>query len=222
MLIRVGLEPGVGGRTLAWGLDFPGCFADGANDSETLINFARRLLDYEAWVDLHAEVPWFTLVNPDFRIVEAAPSPLVSSPRPGAFFEDDRRPLSSQEMEQVLLVQRWQSEELLAGLEFLPEEATQLLQESAGLISRTLRLIAQDMYEILSVLEPALPSYPAEESPLAQFEFTSALIPSVLAAWVGRETVIEKNEERWSARKATRLLLWRLRVGIDQVRALVL
>jgi len=212
----------VGGRTLAWGLDFPGCFADGANDSEALINFARRLLDYEAWIDLHAEVPWFTLVNPDFRIVEAAPCPLVSSPKPRAFFEDDRRALSSQEMEQVLLVQRWQSEELLAGLEFLPEEATQLLLESAGLISKTLRLIAQDMYEILTVLEPALPSYPVEESALAQFEFTSALIPSVLAAWIGRETVIEKNEERWSARKATRLLLWRLRVGIDQVRALVL
>ena len=55
MLIRVGLEYGVGGGILAWALDFPGCFAYGQADAEVMLNFARSLLAYEAWINLHAD-----------------------------------------------------------------------------------------------------------------------------------------------------------------------
>ena len=71
MLIRVGLEYGIGGRTLAWGLDFPGCFAFGEDDAELMLRFAKALLTFEEWVRLHTDEPWFQLLNPDFRIVEA-------------------------------------------------------------------------------------------------------------------------------------------------------
>lgn len=124
MLIRVGLEYGIGGRTLAWGLDFPGCFAFGEEDAELMLRFAKALLTFEEWVRLHTDEPWFQLLNPDFRIVEAYHNKQNSAggedEESRAAFEDDLRPLEREEITNALQVFRWQREELLAGLEFLP------------------------------------------------------------------------------------------------------
>ncbi|HOF25612.1 MAG TPA: hypothetical protein PK982_05070, partial [Anaerolineaceae bacterium] len=118
VLIRVGLEYGVGGRILAWALDFPGCFAYGQADAEVMLNFARNLLAYEAWINLHADQAWFNLINLDFRIVEVFKpenaSCMARSSQPVAFFEDDRRALSQDEVQHALAVYSWQREELLA------------------------------------------------------------------------------------------------------------
>jgi hypothetical protein len=212
----------VQGRSFAWGLDFPGCLADGAQDSDAILNFARRVLAYEAWINLHTDAPWFTLLNPDFRIVEVAPPLKMASSRPRAFFADDRRPLVPADVEQALLVQRWQAEVRLAGMEFLPvEAAAQLKQESGSPIRLSLSQMARDIYEILAVLESALPSFPAQKSVLAQLEFTDALTQAILPAWAAKEEIITRNGELWSARKAIRLLLGRQRVGIDRIKTLV-
>ena len=34
MLIRIGIENNIEGRTLVWALDYPGCFAYGADEAE--------------------------------------------------------------------------------------------------------------------------------------------------------------------------------------------
>jgi len=57
MLIRVGIEALGSGRVLAWGLDFPGCFAYGSDDAEALLRFAGNLLNFGAWIDLHTDEP---------------------------------------------------------------------------------------------------------------------------------------------------------------------
>jgi len=40
MLIRVGLETFGEGRSLAWGLDFPGCFANGSDEAEAILRLS--------------------------------------------------------------------------------------------------------------------------------------------------------------------------------------
>ena len=226
MLIRVGLEYGVGGGILAWALDFPGCFAYGQADAEVMLNFARNLLAYEAWINLHADQAWFKLINLDFRIVEVFKpensSRLEGSSKPAAFFEDDFRALTQDEVQHALEVYSWQREELLAGLEFLPEEAYDRAEQRTGkTIPVMVSQIAQDCYDILAALKLPLPPFPTKNEAFAQLDFTTELVRGTLPAWAGVEAICEDSGEMWSPRKAIRHMLWRQRVGIEQIKASV-
>ena len=226
MLIRAGLEYGVGGGILAWALDFPGCFAYGQADAEVMLNFARNLLAYEAWINLHADQAWFNLINLDFRIVEVFnpdnASRLARSSKPVAFFEDDRRALTQDEAQHALAVYSWQREELLAGLEFLPEAAYDRAEQRTGkTISAMVSQMAQDFYDILAALRIPLPPFPSKDESLAQLDFTCELVRGTLPAWVRVEAISEVGGELWSPRKGMRHLLWRQREGIEQIKAMV-
>ena len=226
MLIRVALEYGVGGGILAWALDFSGCFAYGQADAEVMLNFARSLLAYEAWINLHADQAWFKLINLDFRIVEVFKpenlSRLEGSSKPVAFFEDDRRALRQDEVQHALAVYSWQREELLAGLEFMPEAAYARAEQRTGkTIPVMVSQMTQDCYDILAALKLPLPPFPTKNEAFAQLDFTTELIRGSLPAWAGVEAICEVSGELWSPRKAIRHLLWRQREGIEQIKALV-
>jgi len=226
VLIRVGLEYGVGGRILAWALDFPGCFAYGQADAEVMLNFARSLLAYEAWINLHADQAWFNLINLDFRIVEVFKpensSRLEVSSKPVAFFEDDFRALTQDEVQHALAVYSWQREELLAGLEFLPEAAYACEEQRTGkTIPIMVSQMAKDCYDILAALKLPPPPFPTKNGAFAQLDFTTELVRGTLPAWAGVEAICEVSGELWSPRKAIRHLLWRQREGIEQIKALV-
>jgi hypothetical protein len=223
VLIRVGLEYGVGGRILAWALDFPGCFAYGQADAEVMLNFARNLLDYEAWINLHADQAWFNLINLDFRIVEVFKpengSCMARSYKAVAFFEDDRRALTPDEAQHALAVYSWQREELLAGLEFLPEAAYDRAEQRTGkTIPAMVSQMAQDCYDILTALKLPLLPFPTISETLAQLDFTTKLVRETLPAWVGVEAIYEVDRELWSPRKVMRHLLWRQREGIEEIK----
>jgi len=223
VLIRVGLEYGVGGGSLAWALDFPGCFAYGQADAEVMLNFARNLLAYEAWINLHADQAWFNLINLDFRIVEVFKpenaSCMARSSQPVAFFEDDRRALRQDEVQHALAVYSWQREELLAGLEFLPEAAYARAEQRTGkTIPAMVSQVAQDCYDIMAAVKLPLPPFPTKSEALAQLDFTTELVRETLPAWVGVEAIYEVDRELWSPRKAMRHLLWRQREGIEEIK----
>jgi len=224
VLIRVGLEYGVGGGSLAWALDFPGCFAYGQANAEVMLNFTRNLLAYEAWINLHADQTWFNLINLDFRIVEVFKpdnaSRLARSSKPVAFFKDDRRALTQDEVQHALAVYNWQREELLAGLEFLPEAAYARAEQRTGkTIPAMVSQMAQDCYDILAALRIPLPPFPSKDESLAQLDFTSELVRGTLPACVGVEAMSEVGGELWSPRKGMRHLLWRQREGIEEIKA---
>jgi len=223
VLIRVGLEYGVGGGSLAWALDFPGCFAYGQADAEVMLNFARNLLAYEAWINLHADQAWFNLINLDFRIVEVFKpenaSCMARSSQPVAFFEDDRRALRQDEVQHALAVYSWQREELLAGLEFLPEVAYARAKQRTGkTIPAIVSQMTQDCYDILAALKLPLPPFLTKSEALVQLDFTTELIRRTLPAWVGVEAIYEVDRELWSPRKVMRHLLWRQREGIEEIK----
>ena len=70
MIVRVGLENGIEGRSLAWALGFPGCFAYGKDARTCLVNVPSTLLKYERWIAQHTPTPWVTLGNFDIRLVD--------------------------------------------------------------------------------------------------------------------------------------------------------
>lgn len=225
MLIRVGLEYGIGGRTLAWGLDFPGCFAFGEDDAELMLRFAKALLTFEEWVRLHTDEPWFQLLNPDFRIVEAYHNKQNSAggedEESRAAFEDDLRPLEREEIINALQVFRWQREELLAGLEFLPARLFEQTIPGRGWKTMdVVKQIARTECLYLKKLGLQVPDMADGTPPLNALQLCRQQVEKLLPGLEGSRVAVEQNGELWTGRKLVRRLLWQQRVRIDEIKSL--
>lgn len=225
MLIRVGMEALSPERMLAWGLDFPGCFAYGRNDAEALLRFAGNLLNFGAWVSLHTDEPWFHLGDVDFRLVEAYQGGgLPAEHREDgsvAFFEDDFRVLQRDEIANALTVFRWQREELLAGLEFTPVELLgQKIPGEARTIQEVLLHIARTELMYLNKLDLGAEPLPEGSNPLDALLFSQEQVETLLPGLEENSAAIEVDGELWSCRKLARRLLWHQRIQIDAVKRL--
>ncbi len=215
MLIRVGLEKNLDNCITAWSLDFPGCYAEGSENSEVMLRLTQALIRFEAWVDIHTDTPWFTLGDMDFRTEEVWQPTLVAEngkrSLARAFFSDDCRLVCKEEMETLQQVYKWQRDELVAGLEIaemqLMNRQTQIKAIAAAIISMENLL--------LSKLD-----YVAEEVP-ASLSASQEMVQRFMLGMIDDPLVHEIDGELWSCRKVLRLLLWHQRKMIDQIKLLL-
>lgn len=232
MHIRIGIENNIEGRTLAWALDYPGCFAYGQDEPEALIRLPRALLAYEGWIKNHTEDPWVDFGDLDLRVVERydtfrigedyRPAPEGQGYEVNAWFIDDWRPLSKTEIDQGLKIFRWQREELLAGLSTLDPEI--LDKERPGQrwnIWGIVKHIANAELWYLSRLELTHLNFkqldPDPEKRLAQ---TAALIEKSFPTFINIVNVTGIEGEFWSYRKILRRTLWHQRDHIEHIKEL--
>jgi uncharacterized damage-inducible protein DinB len=226
-LIQIGIERNVEGRTLAWALDYPGVFTYGDDDAEALMRMPRQILMFESWLELHTDQSWVQLEGLDMHIdetFEAFPVEFDGGIHGvHAFFRSDLPPLSEEEVQQALLVFNWQREELLAGVETLPAEM--LKHEFEGerwTIEGILEHIAQVESWYFSRLGFEIPKHTKSGDPFQMLGASAELTNHCLPELVGFDQVFEHHQEKWSARKLVRRLLWHQRDHIDHIRDLAL
>jgi hypothetical protein len=71
VIISIGLENGFEGRSIAWALDYPGCFSYGIDGSEAIVGIPQAVFSYQAWLDSHTANSWLKdLGDFDVRLVE--------------------------------------------------------------------------------------------------------------------------------------------------------
>ena len=103
MKFRIGVENNNDGRTIAWALEHPGCFAYGADAAEALANFPGAARAYSSWLTDNGG-DWLVLtddalpvseetfdvsfVDQDFELAEPGRGSMVES-----FFRYDWKPL---------------------------------------------------------------------------------------------------------------------------------
>ena len=218
--IRIGLEHQPDGSVRAWGLDFPGCLAEAPDDTEAVLRFAQALLRHSAWLDLHADSPWYQLDQFDFRVAEAATAP---SGFP-ATFHDDLRPLSGPDAERAVQIFTWQNEELLAGLESFTvtnssSEGTALNQA----ITDALQQMAARQYQLLGRLGlPGAQVRPLRGDPLDAIQSSAPILQGLLLQPDGSTTATGNADQNWTTRKSVRCLLGENRLDVDRIRDLIL
>ena len=98
--------------------------------------YASAVLDFDKWIRDHTDEPWAEFADLDFRIVERFTTfnldDNYKSVAPGqgtqinAWFLDDWRPLTSEEINNALKVFHWQRDELLAGYTTLSPEILEM------------------------------------------------------------------------------------------------
>jgi len=232
MQIRIGLENNIEGRSLAWALDYPGCFAYGLDESEALIGLPRALLAYEHWIQNHTSEPWVSFEDLDLRVVEKfetfhigadyKPAPPDEGYEINAWFIDDWRPLAAFEIERGLKIFHWQRDELLAGLSTLDPEV--LEREYPGQRWNILGIakhIANAELWYLQRLDLTSLHYtnlsPDYETRLSQ---TAALIEQTFPGFAEKVVVKGIDGEFWSYRKILRRTLWHQRDHIEHIKTL--
>ncbi len=232
MQIRIGLENKIEGRSLAWALDFPGCFAYGTDEPEALINLPRALLQYEVWIKDHTSHPWLELKDMDMRVVESYETfsidenyrhvPDGQGYEINAWFIDDWRPLSTDDIDQGLNIFHWQREELLAGLATLDPEI--LEKDFPGQRWNILGIIKHmanaELWYLTRLNLTNLTHKDLPSDPRSRLDKTAELIDSIFPKFTDKVNVIGFEGEFWSYRKILRRTLWHQRDHIEHIKEL--
>ncbi len=226
LLIRVGVEIDLDGKHTAWALDFPGCFSYGADRSEALLKLPISILNFDYWVRTKTEQPWYQLGSLDFHVEETFQVEQITyKGEPytiNAFFEDDKRPLSAEDVQNYSQIFTWQHQELMAGVETLDKVKLNEIQlGERWSILGILRHLAFAEIWYLHCLGISAPTLPEKINSLAAIDESFRLVHEVLPTLVEDDRLTEYAQEKWTSRKLIRRLLWHRRDHIDHIRHLV-
>ncbi len=233
MHIRIGIENNIEGRTLAWALDFPGCFAYGFDETEALIRLPHSLLNYEKWIKDHTQTPWIDLQDMEMHIADRydtfrmgkdyQPVTQGTGIEINAWFVDDWRPLVKSDLDHALKIFHWQREELLAGITTLSPETLEMQHPGERWnIWGIVKHVANAELWLLSRLNLTdLTRGDLSIDPLERLGQTASEIDSIFPTLLKRVEVLGKDGEFWSPRKIIRRTLWHQRDHIDHIKELV-
>lgn len=233
MRIRIGLEKNIEGRDLAWALDYPGCFAYGEDEAEALIRLPHELLKYEVWIKEHTANPWVDFKDMDLYVTERfetfnldedyLPAPEGTGYEVNAWFKDDWRPLTAEEIDRALLIFQWQRNELLAGLTTLDPEL--LVKDFPGQRWNILGIAghvanAEHWYLTRLSLFTSLSYRDLPPDPVDRLAKTADFIQTSFPGFANQVKVVGIDGEFWSYRKIVRRTLWHLRDHIEHIKQL--
>jgi uncharacterized damage-inducible protein DinB len=218
MRISIGLELDNEGRALAWALDYPGCFAYGAEGPDAVIALVQGLVSYEDWAARHGEPGWANLGDFDLRVVETWQVYTINDHfeeqeggyAVNAWFRQDWKPLQTSEIERGLTLLQWSREDLLNAARNLEDQVMDLQRPGERWSIRgILKHVAGAEWWYLDRLN--LAEGGREQLPKDAFErldWVREHLNRALPELAGRELVLGKDGELWSPRKLLRRALW--------------
>lgn len=210
MLIKVDLENGFEGRSIAWVTDHPGCFAYGVNGSEAILRVPQTLVSYQHWIEKHTTASWLAdLGDFDVRLVEALEWDGSGQGGPN-WFQSDASPLNETDVDRGLKLLEWSRADLLQLVsELSPAELEQTFEGERWPIRGILGHVANAEFWYLDRL--GLADITGRELARDAFERLSQVrgkMELALPGLVGIEEVREVDGEKWSARKILRRAMW--------------
>jgi hypothetical protein len=234
MIFQAGIENNNEGRTIAWALEHPGCFAYGVNADGALLNLETALSRYAGWILHHDTRTWLSFadseieievngvwnvyyINDDLDKASEADGYSVES-----FFPYDWKPLTALEIKHALAMLNWSREDLLKPVLGLSQEKREA--EYTGerwSINGILGHVGGAMLWYLDRLGLAFPREQMPEEPQARLEKVHDHFVSVLPKMEGMKKVVGLEGELWSPRKVLRRALWHERDHTEHIRKLI-
>ncbi len=233
MLFRMGLENNIEGRSMAWALEHPGCFAYGADSASALAAAPKGVRTYAAWLASHGdrgfdpdpiEVKLYETFNgyaidPDFNLVvpDADDSYEVN-----AWFRHDWKPLTAEEVERGLTLLSWSRQDLLETVRGL-DAATldRKYPNERWSIAGVIRHVGGAEWWYLDRLGLAFPQNEVPKEPFERVEKVRAWLITVLPKLAGSRQVLGVDGEFWSPRKLLRRAIWHELDHVGHIRKLL-
>jgi len=229
MEFQVGLENNVEGRSLAWVIGLPGCFAYGADGTAALAAAQAAIRDYLEWLAdrggswLAAEdieishVETWDVYDIDGQFKRAQQGYSVN-----AWFLDDWKPLTAEEVERGMKVLAWSRADLIQTVSQLtPEELEAKHPGERWSIAGILRHVGGAEWWYLDRLGLAFRRENVPAEPFERLDVVRACLVEVLPRLVGSQQVSGKDGEFWSPRKLLRRAAWHERDHTFHIQKLV-
>ena len=230
MNYRVGLENNVEGRSLAWVLDHPGCYAYGADGEKAIISTAEALNEYAGWIESHGgecrlelesvnivlEETWKAYdIDEDYKRVAQGYSV-------NAWFLDDWKPLTEEEVRWGLKLLAWSRQDLLSAVQGLSAEKLQVTYPGERWsISGILGHVGGAEWWYLDRLGLAQPRQAVPKDPFERLEVARERLEEALPSLAGSKQVAGVDGEFWSPRKLLRRAVWHERDHTSHIHQLL-
>ncbi len=234
MIFQVGIENNKEGRSVAWALEHPGCFAYGMNGDGAASNLESALNTYAGWILHHETKTWLSFgqdeidivvngtwddyfINDDYDKVSEADGYSVE-----AFFPYDWKPLTATDILRGLKLLEWSRNDLLKIVEGLSEQKLNATYPTERWsINGILGHVGRAEYWYMECLGLAFPLSELPEDPRARLWKVRDHFYTVLKNLEGVKKVVGVNGEFWSPRKILRRAGWHERDHIDHIRKLL-
>jgi hypothetical protein len=232
-MFHIGLENNTEGRSQAWVLGHPGCFAYGADGSEALHAVPKAIQDYRQWIKAHTSESWLIgneadqsenrldetwdcySINSDYELVQ-------EGYEVNAWFRHDWIPLSAEDIRRGLLLLSWGREELLKVSGSLSKETLdRTYPKERWSIAGILKHIGGAEWWYLDRLELAFLERDVPDDPFQRLEKVRSYLVEILPGLAGSTKVIGIDGEFWSPRKLLRRAVWHEYDHIAHIRKLL-
>ncbi len=234
MIFQAGIENNSEGRSIAWALEHPGCYAYGMKADAALSNLEGALNKYAGWILHHTPNTWLNFtdqdiqlvvngvwdvyfINDDFEKITETDGYSVES-----FFPYDWKPLTGVEIKRALELLAWSRQDLLKTLEGLSgSKLDQTYPGERWSIKGILGHVGGAEWWYLERLGLAFPRADVPEEPLARLQKVRDHFKAVLPKLEGVKQVSGVDGEIWSPRKVLRRALWHERDHEEHIRKLI-
>jgi len=234
MIFQVGIENNNEGRSIAWALEHPGCFAYGVNADSAASNLESALSKYAGWILRHETRTWLTFSESEIEIVlngtwdvyyindNLDKATEADGYSVESFFPFEWKPLTSVEIKRSLDMLSWSRDDLLKSIQGLsPEKLNATYPGERWSINGILGHVSGAEWWYLDRLGLAFPREQIPEEPLARLEKIRKHFNSTLFRLEGVKQVIGMDGEFWSPRKVLRRVLWHERDHTEHIRKLL-
>jgi hypothetical protein len=229
-MFQIGLENNTEGRSQAWVLGHPGCFAYGVDGSSALKAVPQAIMDYREWIASHTSASWLAGTDADYRLEETWECYTINDEyelaqegyEVNAWFRHDWLPLSAEEIERSLLLLSWERIDLLNMVSALsPEILTRTYPGERWSIAGILNHIGGAEWWYQERLGLAFPRLDVPDDPFQRLEKVRSNLVRVLPGLAGSTQVVGLSGEFWSPRKLLRRAVWHEADHIAHIRKLL-
>jgi hypothetical protein len=229
-MFHIGVENNTEGRSQAWALDHPGCFAYGPDASSALQAVPQAIQAYHHWVSGRTSQPWVTSDDTHFTLVETWDCYTIDDQyelaeqgyEVNAWFRHDWKPLAAEDVRRGLLLLEWARLDLLQLVGGLPSE---ILERSypgeRWSINGILRHIGSAEWWYLDRLGLSFPRSDLPDDPFKRLNIVRSHLVDALPGLVASAQVVGVSGEFWSPRKLLRRAIWHELDHIAHIRKLL-
>jgi hypothetical protein len=232
-MFKIGLENNTEGRSQAWVLGHPGCFAYGVNGDEALIAVPKAIQAYGKWISSHTPDSWLSeadLAQREYRLEETWECYSINEDyevvqdgyEVNAWFRHDWLPLKGIDIQHGLLLLSWGRQELLKTVSDLSEEIlNRTYPQERWSIAGILKHIAGAEWWYLDRLGLAFAREDVPDDPFDRLEKVRSYLVEILPGLAGSTRVVGISGEFWNPRKLLRRAVWHEYDHIDHIRKLL-
>ena len=232
-MFRVGLENNTEGRSQAWILGHPGCFAYGLDGSQALSAVPQAIRTYDSWITAHISDSWLDKAETkqaEFHLDETWECYSINDGyelvqdgyEVNAWFRHDWLSLEEEDIQHGLLLLSWGRKELYRTVRDLSEEILQrTYPQERWSIAGILKHIAGAEWWYLDRLGLAFARQDLPEGPFERLEKVRAALVENLPKLRGSTKVVGIEGEFWSPRKLLRRAVWHEYDHIDHIKKIL-